>query len=61
MDGAFQSLKVGGKYCVVEDAARKFKEEAQIRLANIAYGRDPEYINGISDAEVKRLKRQARK
>ncbi len=33
VDGKFQALKQGDQYCVVQDLARKFKEDAILRLA----------------------------
>lgn len=46
MDGEFKSFKVGDTNCVVQNLARKFKEEAQLRLARITNGADPKYKNG---------------
>jgi hypothetical protein len=46
MDGEFKSLKVGDSRCVVQNLARKFKEDAQLRLARIQNGAHPDYKNG---------------
>jgi len=46
MDGQFKAFKQGDSTCVVSNLARKFKEEAQLRLARIANGKDPAYKNG---------------
>ena len=46
MDGQFKSLTVGSETCVVQTLARKFKEDAQLRLARIANGAHPDYKNG---------------
>jgi len=46
MDGQFRSFRQGDENCVVQSLARKFKEEAQQRLAKIANGADPRYKNG---------------
>lgn len=57
MDGAFKSLKAGGKYCVVEDFARKHREDCQLRLARIQNGVHPDYKNGNpKDAEKGRAR-----
>jgi len=46
MDGQFKAFKQGDDNCVVQSLARKFKEEAQLRLARITNGKDPVYKNG---------------
>lgn len=46
MDGKFSAFKQGDTNCVVQNLARKFKEESQQRLAKIANGKDPRYKNG---------------
>jgi len=46
MDGQFRSFRQGDENCVVQSLARKFKEDAQQRLARIANGADPRYKNG---------------
>lgn len=46
MDGEFKSFKVGDEACVVQNLAKRFKEDAEIRLAKISNGADPEYRNG---------------
>jgi len=46
MDGAYKAfIKVHGTD-VVEDFARKHREDAQLRLARIQNGADPDYQNG---------------
>jgi len=46
MDGQFKAFKQGDNTCVVQSLARKFKEDAQLRLARIANNSHPEYKNG---------------
>lgn len=46
MDGKFAAFVQGDETCVVQNLARKFKEEAQMRLARIANGADPAFCNG---------------
>lgn len=46
LDGEFKSFKQGDENCVVQNLARRFKEDAQLRLARIANGVDPKYKNG---------------
>ncbi len=46
MDGAFQSFKVGNKTCVVQELARKFREDRVLKLARIANGKEPSHVNG---------------
>lgn len=46
MDGQFHSIKQGDANCVVQNLARKFKEDAQLRLARISNGADPKHKNG---------------
>jgi hypothetical protein len=46
MDGAFKSLIKRHGACVVEDFARKHREDCQLRLARITNNADPKYKNG---------------
>ncbi len=46
MDGQFKAFKQGDKTCVVQDLARRFKEDAILRLARIANNSHPDYKNG---------------
>lgn len=46
MNGKFLAFKQGDENCVVQNLARKFKEDAQLRLAKIANGKHPAYKNG---------------
>lgn len=46
MDGSFKAFKKGDKTCVVQDLARKFKEDAILRLALITNNAHPDYKNG---------------
>jgi len=46
MDGAFKAFVKGKGTCVVEDFARRHREDCQIRLARKMNGALPEYING---------------
>jgi len=46
MDGAYKAfIKVHGPD-VVEDFARKHREDCQLRLAKITNGKHPQYQNG---------------
>lgn len=46
MDGAYKCFVTKYGADVVTDFARKYRESAQQRLAKIANGADPRYING---------------
>lgn len=46
MDGEFKSFKVGDENCIVQNLAREFKKDAELRLAKIANGADPKFRNG---------------
>ena len=48
MDGAFKAFIKQNGTCVVEDFARKHREDCQLRLAKIANGADPKYKNGYA-------------
>ena len=46
MDGAFKCFIKRFGPDVVEDFARKHREDAQLRLAKITNGKHPQYQNG---------------
>lgn len=48
MDGAFKAFIRSHGTDVVENFARKHREDCQLRLARIANGADPKYKNGKS-------------
>lgn len=52
MDGAYKAFVRRFGTDVVEDFARRHKEDCQLRLARIANGKHPDYVNGNpKDAE----------
>lgn len=53
MNGSFKAFKQGDKNCVVEDLIRKFREDAQLRLARIANNSHPAYKNGSNKHKEK--------
>lgn len=56
MDGAFKAFVRRHGICVVEDFARKHREDCQLRLARIANNAEPEYRNGHPKAAEKGAK-----
>lgn len=57
MDGAFKCFVTKFGADVVEDFARKHREDCQLRLARITNGAEPAYQNGHpKDAEKGRVK-----
>lgn len=46
MDGAFKAFVKSHGACVVEDFARKHREDCQLRLAQIQNGVHKDYQNG---------------
>lgn len=48
MDGAYKAFIRRHGTCVVEEFARKSREDAVLRLARIANGADKRYTNGKS-------------
>jgi hypothetical protein len=54
VDGQFKAFKQGDDTCVVQNLARKFKEDAQLKLARIANNSHPLYRNGHPKSKEKR-------
>lgn len=54
MDGEFKSLRAGDSQCVVQDLARQFREDCQLRLARIQNGAHPDFQNGAKPKKGKK-------
>ena len=53
MDGQFNAFKQGDEYCVVQQLARKFKEDLILNRAKIQNNSHPRYKNGHPKSKEK--------